>query len=607
MLLGNTYYVAPEGNDSNPGTFSKPWKSVDYSIAQLQAGDTLYLRGGIYYETVNVGVHGIKSRHITVKNYSQEIAIIDGGYQEFRTIPNSDWKVHDAGRNIYKSVKKYSAAGIIHAYLVSAGVKHHLVPYERYSDLSSDNQAYKKLSDSPNDIYVGPGVFWDSSDGRIYIRLMPSQQELSMGYSIPANPDPRQNIIYIVPPEAVVNFESGAAYIDFENIGARFCNNAYRFKTGSHHINLKGSNILGGRTHIMVELGVHHLVLDALTIDDNVPAWIAWTDVKKETEPAHDLQQAGINLQDRVHDVEISNSTFNNMFDAIDATGAVYDIRIHHNEFFGIRDDVLQLGSASYNIEVDHNSMLHVSKGPGRDGSGSSSQPGTKYIHHNVIDLTKRWLHFRVGHPQYAEAGDGTIWNTAFGSHDGSGYGAGDPWKIYNNTILIGAARNENFNPMGVGHDYTLGAIPGVPQEVYNNIFVQTMDHRIADGARVHDGSSLLDGNLYYRALPASPPEYLFRLWENTKISASFNSLAEFKSHSFFTETQSYYPPGWENAGIEANPQLNSDYSPSPAGPAANGAIDLRGKGWPGADGRPYRGALPPQGGKVFLPVLLKK
>ena len=596
----NTYYVAPGGDDSNPGAFAEPWKTVAYGISQLQAGDTLYLRGGVYYETVDVEAQGTASQPITVKNYPGETAIIDGGYQDFRIAPNTDWEVHDAARDIYRSVNTYAAQGTVHAYLASGDDYYHLVPYERYPDLSSDNQVYKRLSDSPNDIYVGPGLFWDSDDERIYIRLTPSDQELAMGYNIPANPNPGQNVIYMVPPGDVVDFKAGAAYLAFEGVNARFRNNAYHFQTGSHHITLTKATVLGGRTHIMIDDAVHHLVLDALTIDDSLPPWIARSDVKEETKPAHSLQQSGINLQDYVHHVEISHSTFNNMFDAIDADGEVYNIRLHHNAFYGIRDDVLQLGSASYNIEVDHNRMIHVAKGPGRHGSGSSSQPGTKYIHHNVLDLTKRWLHFRVGHPHYAEAGEGMIWGTAFGSHTGNGFGAGDPWQIYNNTILIGAARNANFNPKGVGHNYTLGAIPGLPQEVYNNIFIQTEAHRIARGARVYDGSQILDGNLYYRAQSAAPPEYLFRHWENETTTASFNSLAAFKSHPFFTESQAYYPPGWENAGVEADPQLDSDYYPSPSGPAANGAIDLSGKGWPGADGSPYRGALAPPAGADF-------
>ncbi|MBU6426724.1 peptidoglycan-binding protein [Patescibacteria group bacterium] len=48
-----TYYVSPSGDDANPGTIDKPWKTFGRAFdttqsAYLHGGDTLYLRGGIY-------------------------------------------------------------------------------------------------------------------------------------------------------------------------------------------------------------------------------------------------------------------------------------------------------------------------------------------------------------------------------------------------------------------------------------------------------------------------------------------------------------------------------------------------------------------------------
>ena len=47
-LAGNVYYVATNGNDSNPGTLASPWRTMSASCAKLNAGDTLYARGGTY-------------------------------------------------------------------------------------------------------------------------------------------------------------------------------------------------------------------------------------------------------------------------------------------------------------------------------------------------------------------------------------------------------------------------------------------------------------------------------------------------------------------------------------------------------------------------------
>jgi hypothetical protein len=44
------YFVSPEGNDANPGTFEKPWKTVMRAAQPVEdaPNTTLYLRGGAY-------------------------------------------------------------------------------------------------------------------------------------------------------------------------------------------------------------------------------------------------------------------------------------------------------------------------------------------------------------------------------------------------------------------------------------------------------------------------------------------------------------------------------------------------------------------------------
>jgi uncharacterized repeat protein (TIGR02059 family) len=47
-LFSATYYVSPSGNDGAAGTIDAPWKSWNYAINRLVAGDILYVRGGTY-------------------------------------------------------------------------------------------------------------------------------------------------------------------------------------------------------------------------------------------------------------------------------------------------------------------------------------------------------------------------------------------------------------------------------------------------------------------------------------------------------------------------------------------------------------------------------
>jgi hypothetical protein len=48
---GNTYYVAPNGNDGAAGTRAAPWATIARAQTAVKAGDTVYLRGGRYAYT----------------------------------------------------------------------------------------------------------------------------------------------------------------------------------------------------------------------------------------------------------------------------------------------------------------------------------------------------------------------------------------------------------------------------------------------------------------------------------------------------------------------------------------------------------------------------
>lgn len=73
-----TYYVATNGNDGNPGTSTKPWRTVAYSAKKMVAGDTTYVRSGTYKEgTIQFGKSGTSSAPIKLLSAPGEFPIID--------------------------------------------------------------------------------------------------------------------------------------------------------------------------------------------------------------------------------------------------------------------------------------------------------------------------------------------------------------------------------------------------------------------------------------------------------------------------------------------------------------------------------------------------
>lgn len=80
---GATYYVDrehPQAADrSDHGSVSAPWKTLEYAYLQLEPGDTLLIRGGVYQPATIVldSAHsGLPDAPIAVRNYPDETVII---------------------------------------------------------------------------------------------------------------------------------------------------------------------------------------------------------------------------------------------------------------------------------------------------------------------------------------------------------------------------------------------------------------------------------------------------------------------------------------------------------------------------------------------------
>src|SRR5512146_1972335 len=76
LAASSSYYVAPNGAGT-ACTLASPC-SLDTGLGRLAAGDTLYLRGGTYAQTVSVVNSGNAGAYITVAGYPGENVIIDG-------------------------------------------------------------------------------------------------------------------------------------------------------------------------------------------------------------------------------------------------------------------------------------------------------------------------------------------------------------------------------------------------------------------------------------------------------------------------------------------------------------------------------------------------
>ena len=74
-------YIAPDGDDANPGTQEQPFGTFPKAISEVMPGDTIYVRGGTYDLTSTITITAVKSgtesEMITLTAFENETPILD--------------------------------------------------------------------------------------------------------------------------------------------------------------------------------------------------------------------------------------------------------------------------------------------------------------------------------------------------------------------------------------------------------------------------------------------------------------------------------------------------------------------------------------------------
>lgn len=156
------YYVAPGGDDANPGTISQPWRTIQKAANTLTAGEMVYIREGTYHERVLPQRSGSEGSLITYAAYPGETVTIDG---QGVTLPEWGGLFHVSR----KSYIKVSGLRVINA---GPGLDNAGILVERSSHiLIENNYTYNTASSgigvwhSNNVIVAGNEVVLANNDG----------------------------------------------------------------------------------------------------------------------------------------------------------------------------------------------------------------------------------------------------------------------------------------------------------------------------------------------------------------------------------------------------------------------------------------------------------
>ena len=81
--LAADYYVDVKGDDANPGTQAKPWRTLGRAMGEKAPGpgpgDTIWVRGGSYPEEVKAVRGGAPGKPLSLRAYGKEKPVLEGG------------------------------------------------------------------------------------------------------------------------------------------------------------------------------------------------------------------------------------------------------------------------------------------------------------------------------------------------------------------------------------------------------------------------------------------------------------------------------------------------------------------------------------------------
>ena len=155
-VKGTTFYVATNGSDSNPGTITQPFQTLQKGANLLNPGDILYVRGGIYQQTVTFDRSGTATAPIQILAYPSEIPIVDG--DNYR-LPTGDWGPFFVVRGNYVQVAGFEVRYSNWAGVIISG-QHCLV--SRFN--SHHNKANGILVSGDYSIVEDSKVWWNCTD-----------------------------------------------------------------------------------------------------------------------------------------------------------------------------------------------------------------------------------------------------------------------------------------------------------------------------------------------------------------------------------------------------------------------------------------------------------
>jgi hypothetical protein len=571
---GPARFVDPaQGDDAADGSEGRPWRTINHALPELNAGDTLYLRGGPYYENVYCAVAGENEKPITVRSYPGELAVIDGGFPEFQQSPQSAWepvpKADGGVEGEYRSTKAYKNIRDVVGSFGDSDVG--LQTYWHVEDLRAENEQWiddpeKKQMVLP--VYCGPGLWYHKPSGRIHVRLAHTHnpQPAAAGkHGVPnytGETDPRKLRLVIAPFDSEPLFVDQGMHVRFQDLsfrGGGFNTVVLQFGVG---VEFDNCVILAGTYGIRARSTGPLRMVDS-AVRGIIPPW-SWRNENSlytyspdaydpyvptaETVnrrniarlPTHALVVTEGSYEFEVfhypynHDWDVSNCEFTDAHDGFYASGR--HIRFHHNWVDNIQDDGIYLSAPSpyFNddVHIYQNLITQTLSAIGCNKRGGPG--GSIYLYRNVVDM-RRGILLNRPNPKTPEGAIGAF--NIFLTHGGELLGI-ESLHFYQNTLVFPSGRSSWLQHL------LTSTTEKTKRRVFNNLLVYlegSYTPRAALGPRypVHDVQ--VDGNLHWSAGEKPLPDDFL------------NFVRQFPASLANKTEQS---PTWEAAAVLGDPKF---------------------------------------------------
>jgi len=309
------FFVAPDGDDANPGSYAQPWATLNHAADAVRPGQTVYVRAGVYAlaRPVVFKHSGNAGAWITLRAYPGEQPIVDASAIDNQSTGNF---TQDAG-SIQIEGK---------AYIRVAGLA---VRNSHQMGILARDSMHVAIVNNQTDTTYGPGIAaWDTnadSQGTEYM-------------TITANTVTNANTWDMLPQGYVREGEPPHEAISIA--GAQHFEVSYNMV---HHCDKEGIDVKEVSKHGVVH---HNYVVDCVRQGIYVDAWFG-----------------------AIEDIEIYQNVIEHNGGAgfaisVEEGEIVRDVRFHHNLVFdnlgtGILMARFGRDGPRSEIQIHHNTLFH--------------------------------------------------------------------------------------------------------------------------------------------------------------------------------------------------------------------------------------------------------